>query len=106
MLFHIFDNDGRTDIYTVLRSLFNDLCCTDLLFKLLDAAFEERLCILRFIVFGVFRKVAHGNGFFQTLRDFRTFDTAEFVELLLHIFKAFFGDQGTLHFCHDNLPLF
>ena len=105
-VFRIFDYHSGTYVDAVFGFIFNHLGSTDLLFQIADFTFQKCLGILCFIIFGVFRKVAHGDSFLQALSYFRTFGGTEIVQSLLHFFKAFFSDQSTLHFCHNCSLLF
>ncbi len=89
----------------VALARFDDDRRADFRFQLEDFPFRESLLILRVDVFGIFGKVAHRDGFFQTLRDFETFRPFEVGQFLLHFVKIFLCDVGLLHFRHDSLSL-
>ena len=70
MVFQRFNGYRHSYIDAALSPFFaavNNFRRTDLLFQFLNTSFYERLLVFCIIIFGVFRKVAHSDGFFQTL---------------------------------------
>ena len=70
MVFQRFNGYRHSYIDAALSPFFaavNNFRRTDLLFQFLNTSFYERLLVFCIIIFRVFRKVAHSDGFFQTL---------------------------------------